>query len=184
MLLEDVREDIRGSDGEASAQLAKRTRAAFHLRSASMGAQESRSTISVDEPHASSGVGSATSALSQVGTSAQVMAEIRSRLIVIEEDFREEFGQPLRTESVNGFLCFLEYTAVRMPILTADDTGRLIADWHRDDECLTLRFNDRYDVGFAMALESLGGLRRRWGTVTLSMLWDHGACSAARKLVA
>ena len=60
------------------------------------------------------------------------------------------------------------------PLLGAESTGTLVATWVSGDDCLSLRFLDRFRFHFAITRSSPQGPVRSWGTAySLTFFAEH-----------
>lgn len=107
-------------------------------------------------------------------------AELARRLIALDSSFFEDHGRELSRESRAGLECFMQYSEYRIPLLGADERGTIVATWESGQECVSVRFLDRYYVDYAVTFETLQGLKRKWGRSNLAAV--HGECPNLRRL--
>ena len=100
---------------------------------------------------------------------------VQRELVSTEAAYYEDYGARLNAASWSGFECFMRYNpTVALPLLAAESTGQLVATWTGGDECLSLRFVDRYRFHYAITATSPQGLLRRWGTAhALTFFAEH-----------
>jgi hypothetical protein len=95
----------------------------------------------------------------------ELLSTVTRRLIELEASFYEDYGAQLDTTSKAGLMCFMRYSPdASFPLLGAESTGKLVATWVHGEECLSLRFLDRYRFHFALTTAITGQPVRRWGT--------------------
>jgi hypothetical protein len=110
------------------------------------------------------GASSADAAVDELIVEQERMSPFQQRLLLLQDAFYEDNLAALDASSKNGFECFFRYNVeARMPLLGAESTGNVVATWVRGSECLTLRFNSRYDFHFALTTQADGRVQRHWG---------------------
>ena len=102
-------------------------------------------------------------------------------LVALEAAYFEDYGKPLKADCRHALECFMGYSAARLPLLGAEDSGAIVATWVSGVECLSLRFIDRYALHFAVAYQRDGQLQRKWGRSHLATVF--GECPESRRLV-
>jgi len=119
---------------------------------------------SVEELLTPQEVGSAAVGDEQIAELEQKKA-VQQELVALDAAFYDDYGVKLDASSRAGFLCFMRYSSgAAAPLLGAESTGHLIATWVAGEECLSVRFLDRYRLNYAVAANTEHGLQRRWGT--------------------
>lgn len=111
----------------------------------------------------------------------QRLQDLRRRTVELEALFFEDYGTPLAASSRASFECFMTYSPMASaPLLGAEPDGVLVATWTKGNECLSLRFADRYHLDFAVTYIDKGNERRRWGKSTLGNVFSE--CPEAKRL--
>lgn len=108
------------------------------------------------------------------------LQQAQRRTVELEARYFEDYGSPLNQASRAAFECFMKYNPVGMPLLGAEPDGRLIATWVKSDECLSIRFCDRYRLDYAVSFNNADGQVRRWGTAFLNTIFSE--CPHAKRL--
>jgi hypothetical protein len=103
------------------------------------------------------------------------------RTMDLDAAFFEDYGGELQESSRAAFECFMQYNQVSQPLLGAEPTGILEATWARGNECLSIRFNDRYRLAYAISYVTDDGVHRRtWGESSLSTFFSD--CPEGKRL--
>jgi hypothetical protein len=97
----------------------------------------------------------------------------QTRTMDLEAAFFDDFQNELNPFSRAGFQCFMEYNRVAEPLLGAEPTGVLEATWQRGNECLSIRFNDRHRLSYAVSYrDAAGAMRRKWAESNLGSFFS------------
>lgn len=102
--------------------------------------------------------------------------KIRHRVFELMKCCAED-GEPMPSvESHDGLMGFIgQIGDVRMPLLTSDDDGLLVATWRQGQHAmLSIRFLNASKIEFAIATETrLGKIARDWGEMDWKSFLDR-----------
>lgn len=95
--------------------------------------------------------------------------EVRRRVIELEALYFDDFGREFNPASRAAFECFMKFNPwFALPLLGAEESGMLVATWTQNQECLSIRFVDRFHLHFALTTLVGGQSVHQWGTETLA----------------
>lgn len=121
-----------------------------------------------------------------IGTEADAQGDrlrvAQLRTMDLDAAFFEDYGGELQEPSRAAFECFMKYNQVSQPLLGAEPIGILEATWARGNECLSIRFNDRHRLSYAVSYMDKKGVRRRkWAESNLVTFFSD--CPEATRLL-
>lgn len=105
------------------------------------------------------------------------LRQAQARTLDLGAAFFDDYGKELLAASSRSFECFMQYNDVSQPLLGAEPSGVLVATWTHGAECLSIRFNERHRLAFAISYFDGDAYRRDWGESTLSTFFEdctHG----------
>jgi hypothetical protein len=99
----------------------------------------------------------------------------------LDSDFFDDYGKVLNLWSRNAFVCFMKYNSAAKPLLGADPSGILEATWERGEERLSIRFDERHRLSYAISyLDPQGVRRRKWDASSLATFFSD--CPNAKRI--
>lgn len=91
-------------------------------------------------------------------------AAVQNALIALNTAFYEDYECQPDADSIAGFEYFMRYHAkANLPLLGAESSGKLVATWKGNEECLSLRFDSVNSFQFAITKKNGQDVVRRWG---------------------
>ncbi|WP_155713736.1 hypothetical protein [Burkholderia stagnalis] len=101
-------------------------------------------------------------------------AAVQDALVALNSAFYEDYESQPDADSKAGFECFMRYhIKAELPLLGAESSGKLVATWRKNEECLSLRFDSVNSFQFAITKKNGQDLVRRWGTSHVAKFFDE-----------
>lgn len=90
--------------------------------------------------------------------------QISRALVILDSGFFEDYGRALDRESLESFARLMaHHVDLRIPLLGAESSGKLVATWESNGGCLSLRFVGSDRVHYAVSQRCGGEVSRTWG---------------------
>lgn len=97
------------------------------------------------------------------------LEEISKLLVVLDSSYFEDYQRSLDHESRTDFTLFMSrHSDVRIPLLGAESSGKLVATWNTAGGCLSIRFVGSSQLHYAISLKHGERPTRTWGESSIT----------------